>query len=62
MNAKNCPLSVFLWQNVLTLRDHFLVNVKLVTLEMVLSIAQVCFDHYNYFPRKSIKLWEEVSD
>ena len=48
MNAKNRPLSVFLWPNVLTRKDHFLVNVKLATLEMALSIAQVCFDHYNY--------------
>ena len=68
MNANNLPLSVFLWPNVLTLKDHFLANVQLVTVEMALPIAQVRFDDYNYFIRqlqllrKSIKLREEESD
>ena len=41
MNANNLLLSVILWQNVLTLKDHFLVNATSESLEMVLSIVQV---------------------
>ena len=41
MNANNLPLSVIPWQNVLTLKDHFLVNAISDSLEMVLAIVQV---------------------
>ena len=46
MSASNHPLSVILWHSAQTLRGHSLVNVKLDTLEMGLSIVQVYMKYH----------------
>jgi hypothetical protein len=60
MNANNLLLSVIPWPNVLTLKDHFLVNVIADSLEMVLSIVQVYMKtlpiYLFIFERKPMKI------